>query len=126
MRWVGMVVCGLLVAALVAYLATIGLDRADKIASGIAAVLALLALVAPYLLPAPRAASCPVRVSASGVGAVAIGGDSSADVSTFVSAAVASGRPGAIGAGVSASGTASVAVGGTSTATIRSAVTNAS
>jgi hypothetical protein len=41
------------VAAVVAYLVMVGLDDADKISSAGAFVVALLALVAPYLLPPP-------------------------------------------------------------------------
>jgi hypothetical protein len=42
------------VAGLVAYLVVVGLDKADKVSSSIGAVLALIALVAPYLLPRSR------------------------------------------------------------------------
>jgi hypothetical protein len=122
-RWVGGVVCVLLVVGLVAYLVVAGLDKADKIASVLAALLALVALAAPYLVPAPRGVASPALVSASGEGAVAIGSDSSADVSTDVSSGVRPSRPGGMDDGVSASGTASVAVGGASTAEIRTRVT---
>ncbi|MEU8228946.1 hypothetical protein AB0C12_04985 [Actinoplanes sp. NPDC048967] len=40
-------------AALIVYFARTGIERADKLASCIAAVLALAALLAPYLLPSP-------------------------------------------------------------------------
>jgi hypothetical protein len=52
--WVGRVVFGVIVAGLVAYLVVVGLDKADKVSSSIGAVLALIALVAPYLLPRSR------------------------------------------------------------------------
>jgi GNAT superfamily N-acetyltransferase len=57
--WAGRVVFGMIVAGLVGYLAVVGLDRADKVASSIGAVLALVALGAPYLLPPPGGASMP-------------------------------------------------------------------
>lgn len=49
----GRVVFGVLVMGLIVYLVRVGLDDADKVASSIAAVLALVALGAPYLLPSP-------------------------------------------------------------------------
>ncbi|WP_239340720.1 hypothetical protein [Frankia sp. CiP3] len=49
--WVGRGVFGVIVAALAVYLVVVGLDKAAKVASSIGAVLALAALVAPYLLP---------------------------------------------------------------------------
>jgi tetratricopeptide (TPR) repeat protein len=52
--WTGRVVFGLLVVGVVAYLAIVGLDRADKTASSIGAVVALIALGALYLLPPPH------------------------------------------------------------------------
>ncbi|MFI9453527.1 hypothetical protein [Amycolatopsis sp. NPDC052450] len=39
---------------MVVYLFAVGLDKADKVGSSIGGVLALIALVAPYLLPQPR------------------------------------------------------------------------
>jgi hypothetical protein len=57
--WAGRIVFGVLAAAVVAYLATVGLDKADKLASSIGAVLALLALGAPYLLPPPGCTPMP-------------------------------------------------------------------
>ena len=57
--WAGRIACGVLAAALVAYLAVVGLERADKVASCVAAVVALLALGAPYLLPAPGGTPMP-------------------------------------------------------------------
>ncbi|WP_416906284.1 hypothetical protein [Micromonospora echinospora] len=52
--WAGRVVAGLTVAGLVVYLAVVGLDRADKIGSAAGVVVAVLGLVAPYLLPPRR------------------------------------------------------------------------
>ncbi|MDT3442158.1 hypothetical protein [Pseudofrankia sp. BMG5.37] len=49
----------MIVASLVVYFAVVGLDEADKVASGVGAVVALVALGAPYLLPAPGGASVP-------------------------------------------------------------------
>lgn len=50
---VGRVVAGLAVAGLVCYLTVVGLDRADKLGSAAGMVVAVLGLIAPYLLP-PR------------------------------------------------------------------------
>jgi hypothetical protein len=44
----------MILAGLITYFTIVGLDEADKVASVIACVLALAALVAPYLLPAPQ------------------------------------------------------------------------
>ncbi|KOX11560.1 hypothetical protein [Streptomyces sp. NRRL B-3648] len=52
---------GVIVVALAVYLVVVGPDKADKLASGISAVVALAALGAPYLLPPPL----PGRVSMS-------------------------------------------------------------
>jgi hypothetical protein len=52
--WVGRIVFGFVVAGLAIYFKIIGLDKADKFASIIACVLALAALVGPYLLPASQ------------------------------------------------------------------------
>jgi hypothetical protein len=58
---------------------SVGLDRADKVPSGVAAVVGLAALIAPNLLPAKGAG-----VQATGPGSVAVGGDSSAPITTYV------------------------------------------
>ena len=58
--WFGRAVFGVSAVSLVAYFAVVGLDKADKLASVIAAVVGLLALVAPYLLPAPSVNEAPV------------------------------------------------------------------
>lgn len=52
--WAGRVVFGVIVVGLVVYLSLVGLDKADKLGSSIGGVVALVALVAPYLLPARR------------------------------------------------------------------------
>ena len=49
-EWCGRVVFVVIVAGLVAYLSVVGLDKADKIASSIGGVVALAALIGPYLL----------------------------------------------------------------------------
>jgi hypothetical protein len=49
--WTGRVVALAIIAALSIYLISVGLDRADKIASGLGVIVAILALFAPYLLP---------------------------------------------------------------------------
>lgn len=66
--WVGRAVFGAIVVAVVVYLAVVGLDEADKVASSIGVVVALAALGAPYLLPAPSAGGAldPDRVEDAG------------------------------------------------------------
>jgi hypothetical protein len=49
--WGGRVAALVVVAGLVAYLSSVGLDKADKLASVLSLLVALVALVAPYLLP---------------------------------------------------------------------------
>ncbi|ROP40232.1 hypothetical protein [Saccharothrix texasensis] len=49
--WVGRGVFGVIVAGLVVYLVVVGLDEADKLGSTIGGVVAVVALVAPYLWP---------------------------------------------------------------------------
>lgn len=49
--WAGRAVAALIGAGLVGYLAVVGLDTADKLASVTGAVAALAALAAPYVLP---------------------------------------------------------------------------
>jgi hypothetical protein len=51
--WAGRVVAALAVIGLARYLDPVGLDRADKLASALGALLVLAAFLAPYLLP-PR------------------------------------------------------------------------
>jgi hypothetical protein len=58
--WAGRAVFGLVVAGLVGYLVEVGLAKADMVASSISAILALLALGAPYLLPSSPSRDAPV------------------------------------------------------------------
>ncbi|GAA5049274.1 hypothetical protein HNP84_004313 [Thermocatellispora tengchongensis] len=51
--WAGRVAAVIIVAGLVVHLVRVGLDEADKVGSAVGVVLALAALLAPYLLP-PR------------------------------------------------------------------------
>lgn len=53
--WVGRFIAGAVIVALSVYLYRQGLDRADKIGSSVAVVLALAALAAPHLFPAQPA-----------------------------------------------------------------------
>jgi hypothetical protein len=108
------VVAGLLVLGLVVLFAATGLDTADKIASAVCALLAVVALCWQYVVPAPRSTAGPPPAGAAGAGAVAVSGDNHAEVSTkFAGAAPPSSG---------ASGPGSVAIGGTSTAAIRTDV----
>lgn len=52
--WVGRGVFGATVAGLAVYLVVVGLDEADKLGSSIGGVVAVVALLAPYLLPPAR------------------------------------------------------------------------
>jgi hypothetical protein len=76
--WAGRVVFGVIVAGLVVYLVVVGLDEADKLASVISAVVALVALVVPYLLPAAGSGGVsrvePDRVEESGAARATGGG----------------------------------------------------
>jgi hypothetical protein len=122
--WTGRVVCLLLVGGLVTYLVSVGLDRADKIASGVGAVLALAALVAPYLLaPADRHETAGVR--AGGAAAVAIGGPNTGEVTAEASGPVPPVTPAAetSATGTSATGAAAVAIGGKNKGPIRTRYT---
>jgi hypothetical protein len=59
--WIGRAVFAVIVVGLAAYLVAAGLDKADKVASSISMVVALIALGAPYLLPpdSPAAPAAP-------------------------------------------------------------------
>jgi hypothetical protein len=121
-RWVlaGRIICLLLLGGLVTYLVSVGLDKADKIASGVGAILALLALVAPYLLPVSDGAEPEAgAVHASGAGAVAISGSNAGEVAVEALGTVPAASSPPPPDGVSATGPASVAVGGRNTASIR-------
>jgi uncharacterized membrane protein len=50
--WVGRAAGAVIVLGLVGYLVGVGLDRADKIGSAVGAVVALVAVLLPYILPA--------------------------------------------------------------------------
>ncbi|MEU8242556.1 hypothetical protein AB0C07_30250 [Actinoplanes missouriensis] len=144
--WTGRAIFGAIIAALIIYMIASGLDKADKLASTISVLAALLALAAPYLLPPPTAASgvppavepaaplavrrtaaptAPPSAHAPGVGAVAVGGDSNAAISTEVSGHAPEPAPPPQPAtpGVTATGTGAVAIGGTSNAPITTRVT---
>jgi hypothetical protein len=58
--WVGRVVAVLVLVGLSAYLARVGLDDADKLASSMSVVVAVAALLVPYLLPPPQSRGTPV------------------------------------------------------------------
>jgi hypothetical protein len=67
--WAGHVAFGVIVAVLVGYLVVVGLDRADKVASSIGVIVALIALGMPYLLPSTGGGTSmpdPDRVEDSG------------------------------------------------------------
>ncbi len=78
--WGGRIVFAVIVAALVVYLVSVGLDKADKVASGIGAVLALVALGLPYLLPASAGVAGPDRVEDSGAAEASGGGQATTGV----------------------------------------------
>ncbi len=82
--WAGRVVFGVIVVALVVYSAVVGLDKADKVAGSLGAVLALLALGAPYLLPPPGGASTPDpdRVDDTGRATATDGGQANTGLQT--------------------------------------------
>ncbi|MBM0276057.1 hypothetical protein [Micromonospora tarensis] len=74
----------MIIAALVTYLVKVGLDKADKIASSIGVVLALVALGVPYLLP--RAGGPTMRdldrVQDTGTATATAGGRATSGVDT--------------------------------------------
>lgn len=81
--WAGRILFGVVVAGLVAYLARVGWSEADKRASSIGAVLALIALGAPYLLPRPEGGPLvpePDQVQDSGKATAAAGADANSGV----------------------------------------------
>ena len=80
--WAGRIAFGVLAVGLVAYLAVVGLDKADKLASCVGAVVALLALATPYLLPPPEGAPMadPDRVEDSGTAKATGGGQATTGV----------------------------------------------
>src|SRR5690349_19301421 len=68
--WVGRGAFGVIMLAVVAYLYIVGLDKADKLGSSIGGVVALVALVAPYLLPRSRRENVGMSEDASTDGVV--------------------------------------------------------
>ncbi|MFF0153800.1 hypothetical protein [Micromonospora sp. NPDC005203] len=68
----------MIVAGLAAYLIVVGLDEADKLASAVSVVVALVALAVPYLLPAAGSGGVsmvePDRVEDTGVARATGGG----------------------------------------------------
>ena len=80
--WTGRAVCAVTTAALAIYLYVVGLDKADKLASIVGAVVALVALGAQYLLSPPGGApvSDPDRVEDSGKATATGGGQANAGV----------------------------------------------
>ena len=91
-RWVwwGRGVFGVIVVGLVVYLGVVGLDQADKWGSSIGCVIALVALVTPYLLPrhvregtmSESAATDGVVVENSGDAEAEQGGEATTGVQT--------------------------------------------
>jgi hypothetical protein len=107
--WAGRIVAVLVLAGLGVYLARVGLDTADKLASSIGVLVAVAALLAPYLLPAPSSGgpvSEPDRVEDSGAATATAGGQANTGVQTTADAGPAqvtrSGDARADGAGSSA------------------------
>ena len=77
-RWIlaGRVVFVALIFVLAGYLFSVGLDKADKIASAVGVVLAFAALFAPYLLPAQeRPVTEPDRAEHTGQAVASAGGN---------------------------------------------------
>ncbi len=109
-RIAGPVAAGTLVLGLTGYLGWVGLERADKVGSCVAAVAAVLALCAGWR---------PARRSA-GVATVTVGGDNAGEISAgYAGPAPSSGDGPATSGG---HGVATVAVDGTNTAAIRTRV----
>ena len=116
------------VVALVAYLVVVGLEKADKVASSIAAVLALISLIAPPLLllsgPTSGSESRPDgRAHATGAGSVAVGGDNSGRISSEVEDGAPLGVLPSAEPGAHATGPGAVAIGGNNRARIRTRFT---
>ena len=64
--WGGRIVAVVMVAGLGAYLASVGLDKADKLAGVLGLLVAVAALVTPYLLPPAEAAHGQGTIRAAG------------------------------------------------------------
>jgi len=66
----GRVFAALIVGGLIGYLIHVGLDKADKISSVIGGLSALVALVAPLLLPSPDRPTSPTAAPRLNVGKI--------------------------------------------------------
>ena len=69
--WAGRLTAIAILTGLIAYLAHVGLDTANKLNSSISVVIALVALIVPHLLPAPEDLDC---VEDSGTATATAGG----------------------------------------------------
>jgi hypothetical protein len=82
--WAGRAVFGGIIVGLVGYLMVVGLDKADKLASAISALVALASLAAPYLLPAHEPGGMsrmePDQVEDSGAARAKDGGNANTGV----------------------------------------------
>jgi hypothetical protein len=81
---IGRVVAAIVLAGLAVYLVRAGLDKADKLASSIGLLVAALALVAPYLVPASSDQPAPRNPTA----VVEDTGDAKATAGGFASTGV--------------------------------------
>lgn len=86
--WAGRIVAVLVLAGLGVYLVRVGLDTADKLASSIGVLVAVAALLAPYLLPPPPGGpvSDPDRVEDSGAATATAGGRANTGAQTTADA----------------------------------------
>lgn len=127
--WAGRLTAIVILVGLVGYLVYVGLDDADKVASSISVVIALAALLAPYLLPAPQPPP-PLRDSAAEASGQTVTGSSVGGGVRQASGVVGSVRigPGPTGRPptVSPSPPPSAAPDTASTATVSQAVENSS
>ena len=84
--WAGRITAVVILAGLAGYLAWAGLDTASEVGSSISGVIALAALLAPYLLPAPQPAGPsrpdPARVEDSGAATATAGGQANTGLQT--------------------------------------------
>lgn len=109
-----------------------GLDRAEKwvslVGMFISVIIGLAGLALGWLtwLQSRASSSSERRINAQGSGAVALGGDNAAEISTDVlSAADPGASPQSADGGVTAGGAGSVAIGGSSAAPIHTKITRA-
>jgi hypothetical protein len=94
--WAGRIVAALIVAGLIGYLVAVGLDTADKLGSAISTVVALVALLVPYLLPASQPTT-PLGAPTDGKDAPAKGPASQTRVDLREAKGVQINQPGATG-----------------------------